>query len=128
MLDADVRDLAVARSLGVFTTLMPGGQPQTSLVWPHADETHLLVSTGTGRQKFRNVSEDPRVNLLLLDSANGRRYIEVRGRVVGVVHGEDALSVARVMFTKWTGSPAVRPSDGERVVLRIESEHVHRKE
>lgn len=128
MLEADVRELAVARSLGVFTTLMPGGGPQTSLVWPHADETHLLVSTGTGRQKYRNITEDPRVNLLLLDSENSRRYIEVRGRVADVVHGEDALRVARVMFTKWTGSPAVRPSDGERVLLRIESDHVHRKE
>ncbi|MEU0743692.1 TIGR03618 family F420-dependent PPOX class oxidoreductase [Streptomyces sp. NPDC006134] len=128
MLDDDVRVLATARTLGVFTTLMPDGRPQTSLVWPHADEEHLLVGTHTARQKYRNVMADPRVNLLLLDSADSRRYIEVRARVVGVERGEAALRLARTTFGKWTGSERVRRAEGERVLLRLAAEHIHRKE
>ncbi|MEW2286353.1 TIGR03618 family F420-dependent PPOX class oxidoreductase [Streptomyces sp. NPDC047841] len=128
MLDDDVRELALARTLGVFTTLMPDGGPQTSLVWPHADREHLLVGTNTSRQKYRNVIADPRVNILLLDSENSRRYIEVRARVVDIEPGEAALRLARTTFGKWTGSERVRQAEGERVLLRLQPDRVHRKE
>ncbi|WP_328393942.1 TIGR03618 family F420-dependent PPOX class oxidoreductase [Nocardia sp. NBC_00416] len=128
MLDDDVRELAAARSLGIFTTLMPGGTPQTSVVWPHADDHHVLIGTNTSRQKYRNVVVDPRVNILLLDQANRRRYIEVRGRVVGIEEGAAALALARTTFTKWTGKPEIRAAEGERVLLRVEPDHIHRKE
>lgn len=128
MLDRDVRELAAARTLAIFTTLMPDGRPQSSAVWPHSDAEHLLVGTNTSRQKYRNVVRDPRVNLLMLDSENSRRYIEVRGRVVAIESGERALALARTTFTKWTGSPTVRAAEGERVLLRLLPEHIHRKE
>jgi PPOX class probable F420-dependent enzyme len=128
MLDDDVRALAAARNLGIFTTLLPGGAPHTSVVWPHSDELHILVGTNTSRRKYRNVVGDPRVNILLLDSENSRRYIEVRGRIVDIERGDAALRLARTTFTKWTGSPAVRAAEGERVLLRIEPGHIHRKE
>jgi PPOX class probable F420-dependent enzyme len=128
VLDDDVRELAAARSLGIFSTLMPGGQPQTSVVWPHSDERHILIGTNTSRQKYHNVVADPRVNILLLDSANSRRYIEVRGRIVDIEKGDAALLLARTTFTKWTGSPQIRQAEGERVLLRLEPDHVHRKE
>ncbi|MGW0857048.1 TIGR03618 family F420-dependent PPOX class oxidoreductase [Streptomyces sp. NPDC002690] len=128
MLDADIRELAAARTLGAFTTLMPDGTPQTSLVWPHADDEHVLVGTNDSRQKYRNVVADPRVNILLMDSVNSRRYIEIRGRVVAVEPGEAALALARTTFTKWTGSDRLRDAEGERVLLRIVPDRVHRKE
>jgi PPOX class probable F420-dependent enzyme len=128
VLDDDVRTLAAARSLGILTTLMPGGQPQTSAVWPHADERHILIGTNTSRQKYRNVVRDPRVTILLLDSENSRRYIEVRGRVVDVERGEPALALARTTFTKWTGKPEIRRAEGDRVLLRMQADHIHRKE
>jgi PPOX class probable F420-dependent enzyme len=128
MLDPDVRELAAGVNLGVFTTLMPDGQPQTSIVWPHADDQHILVGTQTTRQKYRNILADPRATILLHDSANPRRYIEVRGRVVGTETGPAAIALARVTFTKWTGSPTLRPAEGERVLLRLRAERVHRKD
>ncbi|MET0132428.1 MAG: TIGR03618 family F420-dependent PPOX class oxidoreductase [Kibdelosporangium sp.] len=128
MLDDDVRELAAARSLGIFTTLMPGGQPQTSAVWPHSDERHVLIGTNTSRQKYRNIVKDPRATILLLDSANSRRYIEVRGRIVEIERGEAALALARTTFTKWTGKPEIREAEGERVLLRMQADHIHRKE
>jgi PPOX class probable F420-dependent enzyme len=128
MLDDDVRELAAAKSLGIFTTLMPGGQPQSSAVWPHSDARHILIGTNTSRQKYRNVVADPRVTILLLDSENSRRYIEVRGRIVEMERGEAALRLARTTFTKWTGKPEIRQAEGERVLLRMQPDHVHRKE
>lgn len=128
MLDEDVRDLAAARSLAIFTTLMPGGQPQSSVVWPHADEQHILIGTNTSRQKYRNVVADPRVNILLLDSENSRRYIEVRGHIVDVERGAAALRLAHTTFGKWTGSTQIRQAEGERVLMRLRPDRVHRKD
>ncbi|CAO5184310.1 putative PPOX class F420-dependent enzyme [Frankia sp. AiPs1] len=128
MLDLDVRDLAAGMNLGFFTTLMPGGQPQTSIVWPHADERHILVGTQTSRQKYRNILADPRATILLHDNANPRRYIEIRGRVVATETGPPAIELARLTFTKWTGSPILREAEGERVLLRLRADHVHRKD
>ncbi|MEV6931687.1 PPOX class F420-dependent oxidoreductase [Dactylosporangium sp. NPDC051485] len=128
MLDRDVRELATGTNLGFFSTLMPTGQPQLSIVWPHADDDHILIGTQTSRQKYRNVLADPRATILLLDAANPRRYIEIRGRVVGAETGAAAVRLAHTTFTKWTGSPTLRPAGGERVLLRLHPEHIHRKE
>src|SRR5690242_8162832 len=45
------------------------------------------------RQKGRNLSRDPRTNLLVIDPRNGRRWIELRGRVVKLTtNGAEALA------------------------------------
>ncbi|GAA4973487.1 pyridoxamine 5'-phosphate oxidase family protein [Pseudonocardia tropica] len=128
MLDDDVRELARAVTLGSLTTLMRDGTPQVGLVWPHADDEHVLIGTSPTRQKYRNVVADPRATILLMDQVDRRRHIEVRGEVVDVERGEAALSPAHTTFSKWTGDPTPRPSDGERVLLRLLPRHIHRKE
>jgi len=128
MLDDDVLALASEANQGILTTLMPDGEPQASIVWPHADQHHILVTTSTGRQKYRNIARDPRATILLLDRSNSRRYIEIRGRVVAIETGDAALEVARTTFTKWTGSATVRPTSGDRVLFRLLPDRIHRKE
>ncbi|MCK9878379.1 MFS transporter [Frankia sp. Ag45/Mut15] len=119
--------------LGVFAVLQVrvvqplDGQPQTSIVWPHADDQHILVGTQTGRQKYRDILADPRATILLHDSANPRRYIEVRGRIVATETGPSAIDLAHLTFTRWTGGPTLRQAEGERVLLRLRADHIHRK-
>jgi len=70
----------VARPLhGVLTTMMPDGQPQSSLVWLDYDGRCLRVNTTRQRQKGRNMRANPRVNLLIIDPGDASRWIEVRG-------------------------------------------------
>ena len=72
----------VARSLhGVLTTMMPDGQPQSSLVWLDYDGECLRVNTTRQRQKGRNMRANPRVTLLIIDPGDVSRWIEVRGEV-----------------------------------------------
>ena len=79
-LDADLKALAQAKHFAALTTLMPDGQPQTQIMWVHADDDHVLINTTVGRQKFRNVQADPRVTVTVFDESNPYRYIEARGR------------------------------------------------
>ncbi|MFN8485586.1 MAG: PPOX class F420-dependent oxidoreductase [Anaerolineae bacterium] len=66
---------------GVLTTMMPDGQPQSSLVWCDYDGECARVNTTAERQKGRNMLRNPRVTLLIVDPDDTARYLEIRGEV-----------------------------------------------
>jgi PPOX class probable F420-dependent enzyme len=76
------RDLLVSPIHGILTTMMPDGQPQSSVVWVDYDGQYVLINTTLERQKGRNIRTNPRVSLLVVDPGQTDRWIEVRGRVV----------------------------------------------
>ena len=120
-LENDVKRLAQADNFAALTTLMPDGQPQTQVMWVHADDDHVLINTEIGRQKHRNVQRDPRVTVLVIDKANPYAYAEVRGRVVDEVRGDEARASIDELSRKYTGKdydPAMIKT--ERVLLRIQ--------
>jgi PPOX class probable F420-dependent enzyme len=77
-------DLLLDPFVGVLTTLMADGQPQMSLVWVDYDSQYVLINTTLERQKGKNMTADPRVNVLIIDPANSSRYLEVRGEVTEI--------------------------------------------
>jgi PPOX class probable F420-dependent enzyme len=80
-------DLLTRPIQAVFTTLMPDGQPQSSLVWCDYDGECACVNTTLQRQKGRSLSKDPRASLLLIDPEDTSRYLEIRGEVELVQKG-----------------------------------------
>jgi PPOX class probable F420-dependent enzyme len=126
-IDADLKALATAKNFAALTTLMPDGQPQTQLMWVHADDDHVLINTEKGRQKFRNVERDPRVTVTVFDADNAYRYVEARGRVVGTVGGQEARDDIDSLSQKYTGAPYANPigPDG-RVILEIAVDKIHK--
>lgn len=96
------RDLLVSRVYGVLSTIMPDGQPQSSLVWVDYDGTHVLVNTALGRQKCRNMRANPRVTVLMVDPTNPARWIEVRGRVAAITP-QGAIAHADQLTHRYTG-------------------------
>lgn len=110
----------------VLVTLMPGGQPQASLVWCDYDGEDVLISTTLERQKGRNMAADPRVALLAIDPANSSRYVEVRGTVAELTQ-TGAIALADRLTQRYTGKerfygdiyPAERQGLETRVVCRI---------
>jgi len=124
MLDATAKELAQGKNFATITTLLPGGQPTTHLMWVDADDDHILINTETGRQKFRNVQRDPRATVVVVDGENPYHYVEIRGRVVGTVTGADARQHIDRLSDKYTGGPYSLPIASERVILQIEPERV----
>ena len=57
MLDENIKSLAQAKNFAAFTTLLPGGQPMTHVMWVDADDEHILINTEVDRQKARNVKQ-----------------------------------------------------------------------
>ncbi len=80
-------DLLTRPVHGVLTTLMPDGQPQSSLVWCDYDGECARVNTSLERQKGQNMSRNSNVSLLIVDPENTGRFIQVRGEVELVTDG-----------------------------------------
>ncbi len=96
-------DLLTGPIHGVLTTMMPDGQPQSSLVWCDFDGEYACVNTTLERQKGRNMQRNPRVSLLIVDPEDTGRYLEIRGEAELVL--EDALEHLDKVTRKYTRHP-----------------------
>jgi PPOX class probable F420-dependent enzyme len=67
-----------------IATLMPDGSPQLTQVWVNSDGEHILINTYEGAQKLRNMRNDPRVAVNVVDPSNAWRLASIRGRVVDI--------------------------------------------
>src|SRR4051812_13574759 len=118
-LHAKVVELAHGKNFAALTTLLPGGHPQTQVMWVDADDDHLLINTEVHRQKFKNVERDPRVTLTVWDKDDPYRFVEVRGEVVGKSKGPEAREHIDKLSYKYHGRPYGTKIRSERVILRI---------
>lgn len=123
---AGCTDLLEKRSFAHLASLGPDGAPQSHPVWFEVVDGDVLVSTGTDRQKYRNIRRDPRVSVSVLDPDDPYRYLEVRGRVVAVERDPGTAFLDRLAH-RYLGVdtyPYPERRDVERVVVRIRPEHV----
>jgi PPOX class probable F420-dependent enzyme len=119
-MDSDLKAFATDKNFAAFTTLLADGQPQTHMMWVHADDEHLLINTEVHRAKYKNVQRDPRVTVTVVDRENSYRYVEARGRVVGEVGGDEARADIDRLSQKYNGSDYPPENiQSERVVLQV---------
>ena len=95
-------DLVNAPPVAALTTLMPNGQPQTTVVWCDYDGTFVRVNTMRGFRKEKNMRLNPRVTLLCYDPRQPLRYLEVRGTVVEMTE-DGALAHLDALGRRYTG-------------------------
>ena len=118
-------DLLTHAIHGVLTTMMPDGQPQSSLVWCDYDGECARVNTTAERQKGRNMLRNPRVTLLVVDPDDTGRYLEIRGEVElvreGVLAHLDAITRQYTAHPQYYGYiyPAEQRDRETRLLCRI---------
>lgn len=118
-LSAKARELLDGANYLSVATLNPDGSPQTTLVWGRLDGEDLIFSTIKGRQKFRNLSRDPRVSVLVFDPANPFSTVEVRGEASLTEDPEGTL--IEELSQRYTGKAWVEANpEAERVIVRIQ--------
>ena len=110
-----------------MTTMMPDGQPQSSIVWTDYDGTYVLINTTLERQKGRNMCSNPKVALLVIDPNDVSRWIEIRGNVVEI--SPDGAEVhADKLTQRYTGKqhfygdiyPVEQKQKETRVIVKME--------
>jgi len=116
-------DLLEARALAHVATIGPKGEPQSTPVWFGWDGDYVLLTLTKTAQKYQNLRRDPHLALSIVDPKNVYRYLEIRGRVVGIEEDRDRLFV-NSMAKKYLDQdvyPWHSPGD-EHVVVRVEPE------
>jgi PPOX class probable F420-dependent enzyme len=60
-------------------TVMPDGTPQVTPVWIDTDGEAVLFNTATNRVKYRNIEQNPKVAISVVDKNNPFRILVLRG-------------------------------------------------
>jgi PPOX class probable F420-dependent enzyme len=116
---SEFRKLADEPNFALLTTLMPGGQPQSHVMWVDTDPDTIVVNTEVHRQKYRNIVRDPRVTVVVIDRNNPYRYVEARGEVSGIVTGDPARAHIDQLSMKYRGEKYSAQIISSRVLLHI---------
>jgi PPOX class probable F420-dependent enzyme len=123
MIEDFVKELAQGPNFGTITTLLKDGSPATHVMWVDCDDDHMILNTETGRAKYKNILRDPRVTVVVWDENDPITYVEVRGRVVETIAGQEARDHIDKLSQKYVGKPydssAIKT---ERVILKITPE------
>lgn len=103
-LSDDVRALLDAPNYVHLSTLRADGSPRNWVVWVGLEGDNILVCTGEGAWKAKDMRRDPRVGLSVVDLANPYKMAAVQGRVVEVRSDEDNKYMDPISV-KYTSSP-----------------------
>lgn len=123
-------DLVTRPAHAVLTTLMPDGEPQSSLVWIDYDGACVRVNTTLERVKGRNMVADPRVSLLVVDPDDTSRYVQIRGQAELVLEGAidhlDRLTRRYTRHASYYGHiyPVEQRARETRVIARIHARRI----
>ena len=120
MLDPDVRRVLDGVSIAHLATVLPDGSPHAVPVWVGTDGDRIVVLTGPGARKARNLRRDPRLALSIAPADDPFTPVAIRGRVVEWIEGDAAWEIIDRLSRKYIGAPYSR--ELERVVAVIEPE------
>lgn len=120
VLNDDVRRLAKGANFASLTTLRKDGSPTAQVMWVDCDDEHILINTEVHRLKFRHMTRDPRVAVLIIDRENPYSYAEIRGEVVEFIRGPEARAHIDELSERYFGRPYIAEQiESERVVCKI---------
>ena len=122
VLDKKTIAMASGPNYAALTTLFKDGSPQTHIMWVDTDGEYLLINTEIHRAKYLNTTNDQRVNVMIWKHDDTFKFVEVRGKVIGEIRGEEAFDNIQALSNKYWNKPYPFPVQTERIVLKIKAE------
>ena len=125
-LSAEVRARLAAPTFWHLATLNADGSPQVTPMWVDLDGDHVVFNTAVGRVKEENLRRDPRLSLSSTSTENPYDRVEIRGRAVRFVVGDEAERGMDRLAKKYVGTDRFewRIPGERRVVVLVEPTHV----
>ena len=100
-----VRELLAARLVGVLATIEPDGSVHAISMWVAPSDDAIVLATGSGSRKVRNLERDARATLVLHDSRSGTDVCgaSFRGRAE-LVRGESAGPLVELVHRRYVSA------------------------
>jgi PPOX class probable F420-dependent enzyme len=118
----DVRNRLEGPNFWHVATVNPDGSPQVTPMWVMTRNGKVVLNSALGRRKARNIEANPHVALSLTDPENPYKSLQIQGRVVDTITGDQAEADIDTLSEKYTGqTPYPWRSPGEhRVTFLVE--------
>ena len=104
-----------------LATVRPDGAPQSNVMWFEWDGRRIRMTHTRDRQKFRNLTHEPRVSLSVFDPDDPYRFLEVRGVVESIEDDDEVASVYRGLQERYGRVYEIRDA-AVRVVVTVRPE------
>jgi PPOX class probable F420-dependent enzyme len=114
-------DLLSRPTFAHLATIRPDGSPQSSVMWFDWDGSRIRMTHTKTRQKFRNLAEEPRVALSIVDPDDAYRFLEVRGTVESIEDDDAEASFYQSLQQRY-GNVYPIPDAEVRVIMTIRPE------
>jgi PPOX class probable F420-dependent enzyme len=126
-LSEKARALFEEPNLLFVATVNADGSPQVTPVWTELDNGNISFNTAVGRAKERNLRRDPRVGLSIAAKDNPYNKVDLAGRVVAFIDGDEAQAQIDDLSEKYINErPYPWRQEGEqRVKVVVEPVRVH---
>lgn len=85
----------------ILTTISKKGTPHSSMIWSSIKEDNILLNTGIGYQKERNMRRNPNVSVFAYDPNKPEKWISISGTVELVSEG--AVEHLNQLCYRYTG-------------------------
>ncbi|AUY48534.1 PPOX class F420-dependent oxidoreductase [Streptomyces sp. CB01881] len=124
----DVQARIEAGHVWYVATVNADGSPHVSPMWVGRQGGLVLFNTSVGRVKERNLRRDPRVCLSHADAADPYDRVQIRGRAVRFVEGEEADRNMDRLAAVYLGAERYewRIPGERRVVVLVEPDRISR--
>ncbi|MBO9522447.1 MAG: TIGR03618 family F420-dependent PPOX class oxidoreductase [Nocardioidaceae bacterium] len=117
-LDPDLRRVLDGPAIGHLATVLPDGSPHSTPVYVGTEGDRVVLFTGPGTRKARNLRRDPRLAISIAPAENPFAPTLLQGRVVAWIEGDQAWEIIDRLVAKYVDEPY--PRTEERVVAVIE--------
>jgi PPOX class probable F420-dependent enzyme len=118
----EVRALFDAPNYVHLSTLRRDGTPRNWVVWAATEGDHVLVCTGMGTLKAKDMAARPAVAMSVTDFENPYRMATIQGRVVEVRPDEDCAIMDEISRT-YIGRPFPMRGPGRVCFVTLGFEH-----
>ena len=118
-------ELLLHPNVATLTTIMPNGIPQSSLVWIDWDGKNILINTTKERQKGKNMLQNSKVALIVVDPKDSGRWVSIQGQVEieskGAIEHLDKVTQKYTKYDKFYGNiyPEEQQFRETRIICKI---------
>lgn len=120
-LDTKVVNLLSRPNFAHLATLMPDGSPNSTPVWIGVRGDQVVIGSGEGSLKVKNLRRDARLSLSVVDFHDPYEEVQIRGKVVEF-RDDSNFEIMDEISRKYTGKEFPFRNPEGRVALMIEVE------